>query len=104
MVIGLRPEHEAVYKETYRAVREGVLHMIRQCHIDSYSIYLGNSILYSYFEYFGETSRWTWPEWRQIRQHRTGGAALNLCRYHLTNVPLASGGPPWKRCTTSINL
>jgi L-rhamnose mutarotase len=53
-VIGLRPEAEAAYKEAHRAVPEGVLRMIKDCHINNYTIYLHNSILYSYFEYDGE--------------------------------------------------
>lgn len=59
MVIGLRPEKVAEYKKLHAAVWPEVLHMIRQCHIKNYSIYLrqlddGNHYLFSYFEYTGE--------------------------------------------------
>jgi L-rhamnose mutarotase len=53
MIIGLRPEHEAAYREAHRAVPEDVLRMISTCHIRNYSIYLRGSMLYSYFEYHG---------------------------------------------------
>ena len=59
MVIGLRPEKVAEYKELHATVWPDVLHMIQQCHIRNYSIYLrqlddGNHYLFSYFEYTGD--------------------------------------------------
>jgi L-rhamnose mutarotase len=53
MVIGLKAEHEAAYREAHTAVPEAVLCTIRECNIRNYSIYLRNSVLYSYFEYTG---------------------------------------------------
>jgi L-rhamnose mutarotase len=53
MVIGLRPEAEQKYREYHAAAWPGVLHMIRQCNIRNYSIYLRNGTLFSYFEYHG---------------------------------------------------
>ena len=58
MVIGLRPEKIEEYKKLHAAVWPGVLMMIKQCHIDNYSIYLrqlddGRHYLFSYFEYNG---------------------------------------------------
>lgn len=53
MVIGLAPEHEAAYREAHRAVPADVVRMIRECNIHNYSIFLRNSVLYSYFEYDG---------------------------------------------------
>ncbi len=57
-VIGLRPEKIAEYKKLHAAVWPDVLKMIKQCHIDRYSIYLrqlddGQHYLFSYFEYSG---------------------------------------------------
>ncbi len=57
-VIGLRPEKIAEYKKLHAAVWPDVLNMIKQCHIDRYSIYLrqlddGQHYLFSYFEYSG---------------------------------------------------
>lgn len=57
-VIGLRAEKLAEYKQLHAAAWPEVLKMIRQCHIQNYSIYLrqlddGQHYLFSYFEYTG---------------------------------------------------
>lgn len=80
MVIGVKPDKIAAYKELHAAPWPGVLAKIRECHIRNYSIYLrevakGQYLLFSYFEYTGgdlaadmakmaadpETQRW----WRE---------------------------------------
>jgi L-rhamnose mutarotase len=80
MVIGVRPDKIAYYKELHAAAWPGVLAKIKDCHIRNYSIYLrevepGQYLLFSYFEYTGddftadmarmaadpETQRW-WKE------------------------------------------
>jgi L-rhamnose mutarotase len=53
MVIQVKPEHEEAYRIAHAAVPPDVLRMIRECNIRNYSIYLRNSVLYSYFEYTG---------------------------------------------------
>jgi L-rhamnose mutarotase len=58
MVIGLRAEKLEEYKRLHGAVWPDVLKMIRECHIENYSIYLrqlqdGQHYLFSYFEYTG---------------------------------------------------
>ncbi len=58
MIIGLKPEKIAYYKELHAAVWPGVLKKIEECHIRNYSIYLqevepGKFYLFSYFEYTG---------------------------------------------------
>lgn len=53
MVLGVKPEDEARYKEYHVAVWPDVLAMIRQCNIRNYSIYLKDHTLFSYFEYHG---------------------------------------------------
>jgi L-rhamnose mutarotase len=57
-VIGVRPEKLEEYKRLHAAVWPDVLAMIRQCHIQKYSIYLrqldGKHYLFSYFEYTGD--------------------------------------------------
>ncbi len=57
-VIGVRAEKLDEYKKLHAAVWPGVLKMIKDCHIQNYSIYLrklpdGNYYLFSYFEYTG---------------------------------------------------
>ncbi len=80
MVIGVKPEKIAYYRELHAAAWPGVLAKIKECHIRNYSIYLrevapGRFLLFSYFEYTGddfeadmarmaadpETQRW-WKE------------------------------------------
>jgi L-rhamnose mutarotase len=59
MVIGINEEKLEEYKELHAAVWPEVLDMIKQCHIQNYSIYLrqvpdGKHYLFSYLEYVGE--------------------------------------------------
>lgn len=58
MVLALQPEKVDEYKELHAAVWPEVLHTIKACHIQNYSIYLrtlddGQPWLFSYFEYAG---------------------------------------------------
>ncbi len=58
MVIGLKPEKIAYYKQLHAAAWPGVLNKIKECNIRNYSIYLkevepGKIYLFSYFEYTG---------------------------------------------------
>jgi len=58
MVLGLKAEQVARYKELHAAVWPAVLAMIRQCGIRNYTIYLrrfpdGQHYLFSTFEYVG---------------------------------------------------
>jgi L-rhamnose mutarotase len=59
MIIGLKPEKIAYYRKLHAATWPGVLKMIKECHIQNYSIYLkevepGKFFLFSYFEYTGD--------------------------------------------------
>lgn len=53
MVIRLQPEHEEEYRAAHAAVPVDVLRTIHDCNIRNYSIFLRNSVLFSYFEYIG---------------------------------------------------
>jgi L-rhamnose mutarotase len=53
MVIGVKPEFEEAYRAAHRAVPPEVLRVIGDCNIRNYSIFLRDTILYSYFEYVG---------------------------------------------------
>lgn len=58
MVIGVKPEKVAEYKELHANCWPGVLKKIEECNIHNYSIYLhevekGKFYLFSYFEYRG---------------------------------------------------
>ena len=57
-VIGVRDDKIDEYKRLHADVWPGVLDMIKQCHIENYSIYLrklddGKTYLFSYLEYTG---------------------------------------------------
>ena len=53
MTIRIRPGSEEAYRRYHAAVWPEVLDMIRACHIENYSIYLKDDILFGYFEYRG---------------------------------------------------
>ncbi len=53
-VIALRPEHADYYKKLHANPWPEVLKTIKDCHIENYSIYLFNNMLFSYFEYTGD--------------------------------------------------
>ncbi|MBN2264433.1 MAG: L-rhamnose mutarotase [Candidatus Aminicenantes bacterium] len=59
LVIGVKPDMIARYKELHAAVWPGVLAKIEECHIRNYSIFLrevgtGQYLLFAYFEYTGD--------------------------------------------------
>ncbi|MEO6816205.1 MAG: L-rhamnose mutarotase [Edaphobacter sp.] len=53
-IVHLRPEAEAAYKKYHQTVWPDVLSKITDCNIRNYSIFLHDSILFSYFEYIGD--------------------------------------------------
>jgi L-rhamnose mutarotase len=53
-IIKLKPEKLEEYKQLHAAVWPDVLKMIKDCHIQNYSIYYKDSYLFSYFEYTGK--------------------------------------------------
>jgi L-rhamnose mutarotase len=53
MVTKVKPERFEEYKRLHAAAWPEVLAMIRQCHIENYSIYHKDGYLFSYFEYTG---------------------------------------------------
>ena len=54
MMIRIKPGYEEEYRRYHAAVWPDVLEMIRLCHIENYSIYLKDDLLFSYFEYHGD--------------------------------------------------
>jgi L-rhamnose mutarotase len=53
MTIRIKPGTEEAYRRFHAAVWSEVLEMIRACHIQNYSIYLKDGLLFGYFEYHG---------------------------------------------------
>jgi L-rhamnose mutarotase len=56
MVIGLKPEKIAEYKDLHANAWPGILDMISACNITNYSIYLKEpeNLLFGYWEYVGD--------------------------------------------------
>lgn len=54
MILRLRPEAEASYREYHRAVWPDVLQTITACNIRNYTIFLRDGCLFAYFEYVGQ--------------------------------------------------
>jgi L-rhamnose mutarotase len=53
-VIRLRPEHEAAYRHLHSAVWPDVLTALKRAHVENFSIFLRDGLLFSYMEYTGE--------------------------------------------------
>lgn len=52
-VIALEPETAVEYKQLHQSVWPKVLEMIKECHINNYSIFFKDNYLFTYFEYTG---------------------------------------------------
>lgn len=53
-VIGVTPGKLEEYKKLHSAVWPKVLEMIKECHLENYSIYYKDGYLFSYYEYTGD--------------------------------------------------
>jgi L-rhamnose mutarotase len=53
-VIGVKPENFERYKKYHSAVWPEVMDMIKKCHMQNYSIFHKDNLLYAYFEYTGK--------------------------------------------------
>lgn len=52
-IIGVKPEKLEEYKKLHSNVWPEVLATIKACHIQNYSIFYKDNLLYSYYEYTG---------------------------------------------------
>lgn len=52
-VIRVRPDRLEEYQRHHAHAWPGILAMIRQCHIQNYSIFHKDGLLFAYFEYVG---------------------------------------------------
>lgn len=53
-IIAIGEEEIGKYKDYHKNVWQEVLEMIKNCHINNYSIYYKDGYLFSYFEYTGD--------------------------------------------------
>jgi L-rhamnose mutarotase len=92
-IIGVRRDKLAEYKRLHAAVWTSVLRMIKQCHIQNYSIYLrqlpdGNYYLFSYFEYNGDDFASDMAKMAADAETQRWWAVCKPCQ-----LPLANGQP-----------
>jgi L-rhamnose mutarotase len=52
-IIGVKAEHFERYRKYHAAVWPEVLDMIKKCHMQNYSIFHKDGMLFAYFEYTG---------------------------------------------------
>ena len=53
-IIGVKPEHFEDYKKFHAAVWPEILHKIKECNIQNYSIFHKDGQLFAYMEYTGD--------------------------------------------------
>lgn len=53
MILRVKPEFEREYLEYHKAVWTEVLHLIGDCNVRNYSIFLHDHFLFAYYEYVG---------------------------------------------------
>src|SRR5487761_1195922 len=53
-VIQLRPEHESEYRDLHANAWPDVLSALKRAHVQNYSIFLRDGLLFSYLEYTGD--------------------------------------------------
>ena len=78
MVIGIKPEKIAEYKELHANCWPEILKGIEESNIRNYSIWLheGEQRLFGYWEYHGETLKQTCRRWPMIQSPRSGGPSV----------------------------
>ena len=54
MVCGIKPDRISAYKKLHSEVWPEVLETIKKCHLQNYSIFLKDDLLFTYFEYIGD--------------------------------------------------
>ena len=97
MVIGLAKDKIEEYKRLHAAVWPDVLRMIRDCHIQNYSIYLrsledGHYYLFSYFEYAGNDFE---ADMAKISADPTTQRWWSLCKPCQRPLPDREAGEWW---------
>ena len=103
-VIGVRAEKLAEYKKLHSAVWPAVLDMIKKCHIENYSIYQKDELLFSYFEYTGSDYNKDMQMMATTRPLRNGGNCAVLVSNRLSPEKTVNGGRIWTRCFISTDL
>jgi L-rhamnose mutarotase len=98
-IIGVRPEKVEIYKKLHAAVWPGVLKMIKECHIQNYSIYLkevepGKFYLFSYFEYTGKNYQADMAKMAADATTQEWWKECNPCQFP---IPTAGKGEWWSQ-------
>lgn len=80
------------YKRLHTAVPEGVLAMIRACHIRNYAIYEKDGVLFSYFEYHGDDFE---ADMARMAADPATQAWWDVCKPLLDPLPSRQPGEFW---------
>ena len=107
MIIGLVKDKIEEYRSLHAAAWPDVLRMIRQCHIQNYSIYLrtledGRPYLFSYFEYTGSDFEADMAKMAADPTTHAGGLSASRAKALSPTALPANGGLRWKKCFTWI--
>ena len=94
MVIGIKPEKIAEYKELH-AMLAGNSKGIEERNIRNYSIWLheGEQRLFGYWEYHGDDLQQICRRWRMIRSPRNGGPSVSPVNHQWRLVRKENIGP-----------
>lgn len=72
-VIRLKPEHYDEYVKAHAEVLPEVLAQIKASHIQNYSIFHHDGLLFAYFEYVTMTSKEIWLRYCRSHYSKNGG-------------------------------
>ncbi len=100
MIIRLRPEAEAAYRQHHQAVWPAVLNTITACNIRNYTIFLRDGCLFGYFEYIGQDYAADMRKMAADPATQQWWAIMEPMQEPFRIGPRASGGRPWKRSST----
>lgn len=90
--IGIKPEHIQKYEQLHADVWPDVLAMIRECHIQNYSIFRHENTLFAYFDYVGEDFAADMAKWGKTQKPSSGGIFVNRYKSQWQLASPTSGG------------
>lgn len=88
----LRPEREAEYRALHKAAWPGVLATLKAAHVQNYSIFFRDGMLFSYLEYTGSDYS---ADMAAIAADATTQRWWRLTDPCQQQVPSADGDGPW---------
>jgi L-rhamnose mutarotase len=102
MIIRLRPEAEAAYRQHHQAVWPAVLHTITATFGTTPSFFATDASSAT-TNTSAKITRQTCARWLQIPPRSSGGPSWNPCKNLFRIAPRASGGQRWKKSSTTTD-